>query len=491
MTNNDIFRDLFNKFNAERLFYNEEKTDVELWEYKDHASGFVSRRSANHMDLRNHLVGAQLFAQVDPECRFVYEKSSGLNGVYHETRLTDYQPHFELRDLGRSSHDFQLCYNLKSVELSDGQLRIPWSVRILAVYHRFDVITGLIFWTIVKGDELTKRRIKAATSAGNQSSPELGNPSQAFSLILDTQLIIFGRCREKWRRYISYLEDLQDATTRRAITTSFDRLSGQKSMDPPIPTAATSPGMIKRNLTPLGPNIVGRKDQRDSARDQVKHQDRHRHQAVLHGPRLLPDFPDDIKNGSLTKLKEFEITVASIINDLETQYSRADTLLSTLTNRKGLVSASPLPHLTSLTLLNGILDYRNTEASKSFAEKAEASTREMQNMTEEMKELTQKTKQETESMRIITLVTLFFLPGTFIWTIMSSDILQHSKIDETNKFEEDYSSEALKRYVEITVPLMAITSTAWYFVYLWVDKREDVKALKRRFEAKWSSDHKA
>lgn len=54
------------------------------------------------------------------------------------------------------------------------------------------------------------------------------------------------------------------------------------------------------------------------------------------------------------------------------------------------------------------------EASKSFAEKAEASTKEMQNMTEEMKELTQKTKQETVSMRIITLVTLFFLPGTFI-----------------------------------------------------------------------------
>jgi Mg2+ and Co2+ transporter CorA len=54
------------------------------------------------------------------------------------------------------------------------------------------------------------------------------------------------------------------------------------------------------------------------------------------------------------------------------------------------------------------------EASKRFAEKAEASTREMQFMTEEMNALAQKTKQETVSMRIITLVTLFFLPGTFI-----------------------------------------------------------------------------
>lgn len=150
------------------------------------------------------------------------------------------------------------------------------------------------------------------------------------------------------------------------------------------------------------------------------------------------------------------------------------------------------------------------EASKSFAEKAEASTREMQSMTEEMKELTQKTKQETVSMRIITLVTLFFLPGTYIsvclialkcefpqkftkvatQTIMSTDILQYSKIDGSNKFEENYSSEALKRYVEITVPLMAITFAAWYFVYLWVDKRQDVKALKRKYMEKWSSDRK-
>jgi hypothetical protein len=38
----------------------------------------------------------------------------------------------------------------------------------------------------------------------------------------------------------------------------------------------------------------------------------------------------------------------------------------------------------------------------------------MHSMTEEMNALTQKTKQETVSMRIITLVTLFFLPGTFI-----------------------------------------------------------------------------
>ena len=44
----------------------------------------------------------------------------------------------------------------------------------------------------------------------------------------------------------------------------------------------------------------------------------------------------------------------------------------------------------------------------------EAMTKDMQNMTKEMHTIAQRTKQETISMKIITLVTLFFLPGTFI-----------------------------------------------------------------------------
>lgn len=39
----------------------------------NHCTGFVSHRSASHVDLQNHLVGAQLFVQIDPKCRFVYE----------------------------------------------------------------------------------------------------------------------------------------------------------------------------------------------------------------------------------------------------------------------------------------------------------------------------------------------------------------------------------------------------------------------------------
>ena len=59
---------------------------------------------------------------------------------------------------------------------------------------------------------------------------------------------------------------------------------------------------------------------------------------------------------------------------------------------------------------------------------------EMEMMTKDMSEIARKTKTETVSMKIITLVTLFFLPGTFIavscslflWRVSHSITLQLS-----------------------------------------------------------------
>ncbi len=64
--------------------------------------------------------------------------------------------------------------------------------------------------------------------------------------------------------------------------------------------------------------------------------------------------------------------------------------------------------------LYGILEYRSIENRDLLARKAQLSTSNVEAITRDMHEIARKTKQETVSMRIITLVTLFFLPGTFI-----------------------------------------------------------------------------
>ena len=64
--------------------------------------------------------------------------------------------------------------------------------------------------------------------------------------------------------------------------------------------------------------------------------------------------------------------------------------------------------------MSGILQHRSSKASEFYAKESRESAARMEIMTVKMQDLAMKTKQETVSMRVITTVTLFFLPATFI-----------------------------------------------------------------------------
>ena len=74
------------------------------------------------------------------------------------------------------------------------------------------------------------------------------------------------------------------------------------------------------------------------------------------------------------------------------------------------------------------------EASKVLASKAHESTRNMEAVTLEMHLIAQKTEQETVSMRVTTLVTLFFLPGTFI-SVCGQDSSQYVADNHGDTYE--------------------------------------------------------
>ena len=94
---------------------------------------------------------------------------------------------------------------------------------------------------------------------------------------------------------------------------------------------------------------------------------------------------------------------------------RLDALLHLLQGRKALVRRTmPQDNQIDNVKLYGLLDFRNTQASQSLARISQDSAQSMEDITRNMRTLARKTKTETVSMKIITLVTLFFLPGTFI-----------------------------------------------------------------------------
>ncbi|CAN9112086.1 unnamed protein product [Alternaria alternata] len=62
-------------------------------------------------------------------------------------------------------------------------------------------------------------------------------------------------------------------------------------------------------------------------------------------------------------------------------------------------------------------------------------------------------------MRVITTVTLFFLPATFIATFMSTDILKFQN------GEQELQIQGLKLYLKVALPATAMTFVAWYVIY--------------------------
>ena len=121
-------------------------------------------------------------------------------------------------------------------------------------------------------------------------------------------------------------------------------------------------------------------------------------------------FPQEVVQLCQDDLEQFELRVNGILNDLQMQILRLETLLRLLGDRKTLVSQI-IQSVQNVRLkhdqLHSILEYHNTEINK-------LSTKNMISMTEDMNEIARKTKIETVSMKVITVVTLFFLPGTFI-----------------------------------------------------------------------------
>ncbi|KAK3645603.1 hypothetical protein LTR56_009043 [Elasticomyces elasticus] len=163
--------------------------------------------------------------------------------------------------------------------------------------------------------------------------------------------------------------------------------------------------------------------------------------------------------GEGAELDDFSRSIQDVTKDLMMQESRVESLLRLIADRK--------------TLLQGILQYRSMQANARLAEKAQESTENMEYMTRDMHAIAQKTKTETVHMRIITIVTMFFLPGTFISTLMSTPLVTFAEDPHASTFSlRNIGVGALGLYLLVSLPLVFFTLLTWYGVHKWEQRRE-------------------
>lgn len=446
-----------------------------------------------------------------------YQKDFHSTGFRHETRLDEVDRGLALPDLGRSGRTLQLCYSLKSVEPSKTGNE-EWTIRQTALYHSFDMESGRAVWFIIKANQMMKKRIKESSN-----SPELvsfENLSRSFASSFGVHLMLCDWARENWRWYINSLEDRLQERTEDTLLAPVSKISTAPFSGPQRIATAPPTGPIQRQSSTLAsggiplqrlvrhvtgslkpgrsatmppettptsihipafnPQIAAIDPEDYTFKDlqQLQFDEEKANEALLilrmNANILLElieyyqslssseDFPDDLRKNCKGDVTRFQRRVAGVISDLRMQQSRIEMLLQLAADRK--------------SLLYSIFEHRNMETNKDLAQKAQMSAEKMEALTEQMNDIAIKTERETVSMRIVTIVTLFFLPGTFVSTLMSTSVFQF------NSGTKLVESKALHLFLALCLPLMALTFvSAW--MYFKLENKKD-KSRWGRFSLK-------
>jgi hypothetical protein len=144
------------------------------------------------------------------------------SGFREQTTLGPSFRRLAIESLGRSGRQFQICYNLKNVDLKkkDPQnfMHDEWSIRQVAIHHQFDIVEGTTLWILTKGSLDLQQRFKELT--GKDARPEdkrFDTPEESFRASLSAHLLWCYWSTDDWRSYLRWLETAVQEEVRPAI----------------------------------------------------------------------------------------------------------------------------------------------------------------------------------------------------------------------------------------------------------------------------------
>ncbi|KAI4601653.1 hypothetical protein KJ359_011784 [Pestalotiopsis sp. 9143b] len=426
-----------------------------------------------------------------------------------------------IRSLGRSGFGFQMSYLLRVVESSKS--RPPWNfiVRPLAVYHSYDVQTGRTVWVTVKGNSDTREQICDVLEDQLHSGSISGcdTPIRSFIATLAIHLSILETVDENWQLYINEIdheareavdkasngqldigprfEQLQDEIKQQMTQTDTNKISKERRQSSFLQSVKSGfqRNFSKRKLDQhgadptqpknkdpwwkdffTGPSPTTLPNKENEIQEKLDkylrldhysfsdNQKLHRYgeaiqEAILtikldvnvvHGlrdfyerERLHSSVFKDENHPDLYRLETFVDGLKSLENSLCIKHQQLENLEKFVKEAK--------------VLYDGVSQYRNVQISTIYAQSAQASAKRM----EEIAGITEK---ETASMHIITLVTLVFLPGTFIASFLQSGVFQW-KDQASLENAWLFRIPVFEMFIAICLVMMFLTFVVWFFVF--------------------------
>ncbi|KAI4618653.1 hypothetical protein J4E80_005255 [Alternaria sp. BMP 0032] len=275
----------------------------------------------------------------------------------------------DIPELGRSGKVFQLCYNLKSVYMKssskENRKLDAWSIRNAAFYHQFDVEYGTTLWIVTKGGRDILDQYQNLISSGAQSGEICYDDlASSYRSTLATHLLYCHWSTEDWRWYIGWLEDIVDRESGMAVDGLRGHGYAHKEYEPwDIQDLQHWQDKTNETVMVIEANAKILRSLRKFYSDLV----------------VKKDFPLALRNACEDDMDAFFSQLDGFIDDFDMQIARARLLANIISDRKELV----LQHLQS-----------------------QASDR--------TEQLNRNLERETVVMRIITIVTLIYLPATFV-----------------------------------------------------------------------------
>lgn len=400
----------------------------------DPRSRFIYIYAENSRDklkiTRDALTLIMTFFQVMPaylDFMFVFGAQSEardlrFSGFREQTCLRTSTRGHQLDLLGRSGRHFQICYNLKGVSFkkkNEENIKLnEWSIRQAAFYHQFDVEFGTSLWIVTKGRLDIQQRYKELTGKdGRLEDKSFGSRDESFRSNLAVHLLYCSWSTEDWRWYIRWLEDVIDIETSMAVY------------------GPRGPGYAHRIYRPF--HLQDMQYWQDKTNEAVMVLESNVDVIVALRRYYIAlmdnsEFPDGLKRGCGGDVTAFAAHLDEIRNDFKMQTSRVRLLANIISDRKELV----LQHLQGQA-----------------AERTE--------------QLNRNLEREAVVMRIITIVTLFYLPATFVSTFFSTDVIkyQNQGDGENAPGTGTFSPVALKRWLQVTLPLTALTMFGAWSTY--------------------------
>ncbi|KAL9620221.1 MAG: hypothetical protein Q9160_005230 [Pyrenula sp. 1 TL-2023] len=490
------------KFFVERipqLFIREGRGSVEFFRYEEQGNKFKSNVATDSQQLRGYLpcttgqtkeekhcsfifVGAEssrdvlkishemllwilsFFQVLPPFLEFIfpfgkrlYDIDFQFSGFRQDNRLSATLQRDAIPELGRSGQNYQICYNLKSVEPKEGQAPWPWSCRQTAVFHVFDTKTGHASWIIIKANNVVKERLKEVSEGRLKDDQTIfKDVRKMFANSLECHMAIVEWSAANWRWYINHFEEQYQELKRRTIVDKITPRAAREiasSMAVPVVQSVTPAprrtwtlrSALSRIDTPNAPAPVP-----------IPLQPVQPLPLSVSVPEDPPELPPDLPPGydgsqdkpTDNKGQEYEIDELQRAQNVESNASEAilvlksnihilsqlrnyydqlpnspdlepgfsdsfRTSVSSFLERIQMIRSDLQIHLDRLetiaklvaecrNLLYGMVEYQSTQANKMFAQEAQRSAERMETMTRKMQELTLKTTLETVLMRIIT-----------------------------------------------------------------------------------------